>query len=89
VVHLEGREALQRHLDSLESWAITNHVKFNKSKCQILHQGQGNSDYTYKLGDKRLETSLTERDLGVWVDGMLNTSQQCALAARNMYCSLS
>jgi len=30
---LEDKEALQRDLDRLQSWTITNHVKFNKSKC--------------------------------------------------------
>ncbi|KAJ7397844.1 hypothetical protein BTVI_131385 [Pitangus sulphuratus] len=34
---LEDREALQRDQDRLESLAIIIHVKFNKSKCRILH----------------------------------------------------
>ena len=36
----------------------------------------------YKLGSERLEHSPMERDLRVWVDGKLNTSQQCALVAK-------
>ncbi|GAB0205762.1 hypothetical protein GRJ2_003041800 [Grus japonensis] len=57
-------------------------MKFDKSKCQILHLGWGNPGYMYKLANERLERSLAERDLGIWVDGRLNMSQQCALAAK-------
>lgn len=61
---LESREALQRHLSKLEGWAITNYMKFNKSRCWILHLGRGNPAYMYGLGDETLERSPTERDLG-------------------------
>ncbi|KAJ7406966.1 hypothetical protein WISP_129705 [Willisornis vidua] len=34
---LKGKEILQRDLSKLQDWAITNHMKFNKGKCLILH----------------------------------------------------
>lgn len=40
---LEGRDALQRYLDRLETWAYVNLMKFSKTKHKILHLGQGNS----------------------------------------------
>jgi len=79
---LEGKEALQRDLDRLESWAITNHMKFNMNKCWILHLGRSNPGFMYKLGDKRLESSPAERHLGVCIGSKLNRSQQCAPAAK-------
>ena len=78
----EGRETLQRDLGKLESWAITHHMKFNNGKCWILHLGHGNPGCTYRVGNKRLESSSVERDLGVLVIIKLNMSQQCALAAK-------
>lgn len=34
-------------------WAITNCMKFNRNRCGILHLGQGNPGYMYRLDDKQ------------------------------------
>jgi len=41
-----------RDFHELEGWAITNHAKFNKSKCQILHLRQGNPGYMHRWGTR-------------------------------------
>ncbi|KAJ7395478.1 rna-directed dna polymerase from mobile element jockey-like [Pitangus sulphuratus] len=74
---LKGTETLQRDVDKLEGWAIANHMKLNKGKCQILHLGGGEPGCTYRLGKDMLDSSAMERDLGVLVDGKLTMSQQC------------
>ena len=39
---LEGRRALHRALDRLDPGTKSNKVRFNKSKCQVLHFGHKN-----------------------------------------------
>ena len=78
----EGSAAIQQDLDRLESWIARNQMRFNKSKCRVLHPGRNNCRYQYRLGDDLLEKSSVEKDLGVLVDDRMAMSQLCALVAK-------
>ena len=46
---VEGRNIIQRGMNSLEEWVHEKLLRFNKANYQALHLGQGNPRYLYRL----------------------------------------
>ena len=66
----EGLYAIQRDLDRLKQCVQVNLMRYNKSKCKVLHLGHGNSHCKYKLGGaKKVEHSPAKKNLEIVVDG--------------------
>lgn len=52
-----------------EQWARETLMRFSKFKCKFSLLAHSNPHYQYKMGDKRIEHSPVEKDLGAVVDG--------------------
>ena len=80
-----GQDAIQLDLDRFEHWTQVNIMRFNKSKCKVLHLARGNRHYQYKLGNERIECCPAEKDLEIMVDEKLDISQKCVLTSKEVW----
>ena len=55
----------QNDINSLVAWSKTWDMKFNVSKCCILHYGRTNMKNIYKIDDGQIVSRKSEKDLGV------------------------
>jgi hypothetical protein len=78
---IRAREALQRTLDELCSWAEMWGMQYNVEKCKIMHVGRTNPNYDYTMHGKTLKVVSEETDVGVIVQSNLKPGKQCQRAA--------
>ncbi len=76
---------LQDDLDSLSHWSDMWQLKFNVSKCGVMHYGSQTEVHTYSMSEegtrRNLEVLNEEKDLGVKFDPTLTFSKHAAMVA--------
>ena len=87
----DDKNKLQKCLDDMMKWTEDWLLTFNKEKCHVMHLGKNNPNYDYFMGDNnnvlKLSTTESEKDLGVFVDPLLNFENhitECTNKARKM-----
>ena len=85
----EGQDVIQRNLDRLEQWAQVSLFEIQQIQIQDLVPGvEATLNTSASWGMKELSTALPKKYVGVLMDGKLNVSQQCDLAAPKANCIL-
>ena len=77
------RLQLQLDLDALCKWAEDWQMRFNISKCKVMHTGPRNTNCSYFMnGQLGLLNSVTEhKDLGVIISSNLKVADHCHYAS--------
>ena len=75
---LDDADELQKDLCCLEEWTKIWKLRFNPSKCHVLHIGKANQRYLYHLDNYLLPVVTTEKDLGVQIRQDLKTEDNVA-----------
>jgi len=78
---LQDNHVMQEAISKLCDWATTWSMKFNVSKCKVMHLGKKNPNFQYTMEGKQMITTEEERDVGVLIHRSLKPSKQCAQAA--------
>jgi len=72
--HVSALCKLQDDLNRIQQWSDKWQLRFNSTKCKVIHLGHDNSKVTYTMTNDSVEHSIEEKDLGVWTDNKLKFS---------------
>ena len=70
--HMANAMLFQKDIDAMAEWSNKWDLKFNLSKCCVLHFGRSNPKTKYKLGDFQVDNRCQESDLGVLFSDKFN-----------------
>ena len=81
----KDRVSLQQDLDNILNWSNRWLLKFNPSKCKVMHIGKGEKADYYMTDDEgnkvKVEEVTEEKDLGVYISNDMKPTIQCRKAA--------
>jgi len=79
VVNLSDHSMLQNDLDTVCEWTNRWQMKFNVSKCKVMHYGRKNTgvEPSDSMHGEPIEEVCSEKDLGVVFSNDLKVSLQC------------
>ena len=67
-VTANGANDLQQDMCNLEAWHAKWQLPFNATKCKVLHFGANNLRHPYMLNNHTLESTKSEKYLGIIID---------------------
>ena len=70
-------QELQRDLDNVCNWASRWQMKFNVTKCKVMHYGHGNIKHNYSMEGVPVEEVDCEKDLRVTFSTDLKPTAHC------------
>ena len=81
-----NQQTLQQDLDKLQIWSNEWQLRFNATKCKVIHLGKKSDPASYSMTSDgkavTLETIQMEKDLGVNVDADLVFDQHVAIQTK-------
>ena len=75
-VTTEDKNEIQKDIDTLVEWGKNWQMEFNETKCTVIHIGNNNKNFEYKIGETPLKTVTEQRDLGIIINQDLKWDNQ-------------
>ena len=82
VISSEDCNKIQDDLNKLSDWSEKWLMSFNTDKCKVMHIGDKNPKFIYKMRNQELDNIKQEKDLGVIISCDVKMSDQCTAAPK-------